>query len=271
MELFKNEIFVTEDEEQIFVLEDIRINAKTEMDHVIKGFSRAGKVIFNWSARDHLKEIEKYLGVEIEPELNKNGHVEFLNLNSLQVIGSDKLEKQNSAFRPGNILVNCSLTNFMFVIERETGKIVWHHSFHDYRQRSDRWKGALEVRLRDSGEFDVVRSRARFTHDLIASQFSSVEIMDMNSFETKWVFQSNPVQDFYVSEHASIQRLGNDNFLVTNSDAGAAFEVNTKRRIVWEWINPELDELQLSRPLRKVQRLSQEHWNKILRRWKLPS
>jgi hypothetical protein len=53
-----------------------------------------------------------------------------------------------------------------------------------------------------------------------------------------WEFTGSPEQPFYSATCGTAQRLPNGNTLITESDAGRAFEVTPGGDIVWEFSSP---------------------------------
>jgi hypothetical protein len=50
------------------------------------------------------------------------------------------------------------------------------------------------------------------------------------------------VHSFYTHKNGSAQRLPNGNTLICEGDKGRAFEVTKEGEIVWEWLNPLMNE-----------------------------
>jgi len=53
-----------------------------------------------------------------------------------------------------------------------------------------------------------------------------------------WEYRGTEQEPFFSISRGSVQRLDNDNVLVTDSDSGRVFEVTREGDIVWEWFNP---------------------------------
>lgn len=60
--------------------------------------------------------------------------------------------------------------------------------------------------------------------------------------ETIWSYTSSPREDFYSSFLSGAQRLSNGNTLVCSGANGRFFEINEAEEIVWEYINPVINE-----------------------------
>ena len=67
---------------------------------------------------------------------------------------------------------------------------------------------------------------------------SKVIEIDPFTQETVWAYRGTPENGFFTATCGSNQRLPNGNTLITESDAGRAFEVTPDNQIVWEYYNP---------------------------------
>jgi hypothetical protein len=61
---------------------------------------------------------------------------------------------------------------------------------------------------------------------------------DPFSQQIHWSFSGAADAPFFTRTCGSVQRLANGNTLITESDAGRAFEVTRDKRIVWEFVSP---------------------------------
>jgi hypothetical protein len=91
-------------------------------------------------------------------------------------------------------------------------------------------------------------------------RFSSVRIYDPASMEMVWEYRGSVDRPFYSKTNGTAQHLSNGNILITESDSGRAFEVNRRKRIVWEFLSPHRagDEQELVATLFEVLRLPVE-------------
>ena len=68
---------------------------------------------------------------------------------------------------------------------------------------------------------------------------SSVIEIDPQSFDVSWRYSA---PGFFSSIGGGAQRLPNGNTLISESNRGRVFEVNSKGDIVWDWKNPDVSE-----------------------------
>ena len=59
-----------------------------------------------------------------------------------------------------------------------------------------------------------------------------------------WEYQNTQEDPFFSRTRGSVQRLDNDNVLVTESDNGRVFEVTRGGEVVREWFNPKMSEFE---------------------------
>jgi len=72
---------------------------------------------------------------------------------------------------------------------------------------------------------------------------SRVLEVDPESGGILWQYTANPPSDFFTLGQGGAQELANGNILITESESGRAFEVTRSGKIVWEYYNPELKEV----------------------------
>mgnify|MGYP005857948261 CR=1 FL=1 len=131
----------------------------------------------------------------------------------------------------GNIVAafrNCSQ---VCIINRNTGKADWKWGFGEISHSA--WAQAL-----DNGNI-LVFDNGIHGHGV---HFPFSRIVEINPKDNKMVWgyrdKDNENTPFYGSFMSSCQRLPNGNTLITETDHGRIFEVNTDGEIVWEFINP---------------------------------
>ena len=67
---------------------------------------------------------------------------------------------------------------------------------------------------------------------------SRVVEFDPLTNKSEWVFTGSDERRFYTETCGTCQRLPNGNTLITESEAGRAFEVSPNKLIVWEFVSP---------------------------------
>lgn len=67
---------------------------------------------------------------------------------------------------------------------------------------------------------------------------SRVIEVDPRSGEIAWTFRGSPPQQFFSGHISGVSRMESGNLLVCEGTSGRLFEVNRSHEVVWEWINP---------------------------------
>lgn len=70
--------------------------------------------------------------------------------------------------------------------------------------------------------------------------YSRVIEIDPRTGRVVWEYTSRPPEKFFSSTRGSCQRLPNGDTLITSSNQGRVFEVNSAGETLWEFYNPEL-------------------------------
>lgn len=132
-------------------------------------------------------------------------------------------------FRPGNVLVSARNLNSVFIVDRDSGSIVWR-----FEDGLDLQHEAIMIRTGEpmAGHITLFNNgyhnRGRYRH-------SAVWVVDPVAGEVVRDFQKD---GFFSSVAGAVQPLSNGNLLVSSSQGGRVFEVAPDDRIVWEWVPP---------------------------------
>lgn len=74
------------------------------------------------------------------------------------------------------------------------------------------------------------------------SGFSRILEIEPLSKRIVWSYNSDGSADFFTAKGGNCQRLPNGNTLISQTQTGRAFEVNRDGKIVWQYLNPNIDE-----------------------------
>jgi hypothetical protein len=155
-------------------------------------------------------------------------------LNSIQILPETPLGAGDARFRKGNWLISFRHGSMLFILDKDTKRIVWKCLDRDVR---DSLEGQHAPQLLSSGKmlvFDNGRYRG----------WSRIFEMDPVTREISWEYRA---EGFYTLSQGYVQRLPNGNTLVTESERGRAFEITPEKRIVWEYYHPEEQDASNSR------------------------
>jgi hypothetical protein len=269
-ELWHHDFDVTPDEKEIAVITQDRKPYKNKVivNEAIRILNREGKETFSWFAEDHIAEFDpKTKQVPFHEFDNIAGH---FHLNSVQILRPNALEDAIPAFKRGNIFVNCFQNSKAFIIDRQSGKIIWRKTFETEAIRAAgpymEQGHAHTVKMLDNGHWVLMINDHNF--ELGQQAFTAVEEYDPLSDKTVWRYVSDPVFTFTTLVWGSAYRLAGGNTLITFSVAGSAFEVTPDGRVVWEWVNPETLPTGLPGPIYRVTRVPRVRLDPIIAQWK---
>lgn len=98
-------------------------------DDFILEINRRGNIVWGWLTSDHFASFDfsdEALQLIWEGTRYDENNVDTFHSNSIQSLPENKWYDQgDTRFKPGNILVSQRNTNIVFIIEKESGEIVW--------------------------------------------------------------------------------------------------------------------------------------------------
>ena len=150
---------------------------------------------------------------------------DYYHLNTVKILPKNPLAKTDRRFQPGNLLICLRHASLVVILEKKTKKIVW--SWGPKKLDQPHMPHMLEngnLLIFDNG---TERGYSR--------------IIELNPIKKQivWQYQADKPKEFFSDQRGSVQRLPNGNTLITNSQSGQVFEINTRGKIVWEFINFE--------------------------------
>ncbi len=250
------------------------ISDKVLVDDVIYEVDWDGNLTgFEWHPADHFDEIgfDESAKEQIynNPHYNEiRGRGDWLHLNTLSVLGKNHWydETGDERFNPENIMISSRSANFIAIISRATGNIVWKAG-PDFVEGTPEYKlgqfvgqhhphmipkglpGAGNILVFDNGgrsgygeptvppeepEAKPKGPPPRYTRD-----YSRVIEFNPVTFEIVWQYGAESGDEFFFSHNiSSAQRLPNGNTLITDGANGRIFEVTPDKEIVWEFFSP---------------------------------
>lgn len=213
---------------------NIRHRSKTAHTHVrsdtVREVTPQGEIVFSWNADDHLDmENCSWNGCEDKRKV-RNEHIwDWTHINTASIIPPNKwYDAGDTRFKPGNFFIIPRAFWTTYIIEKDTGKIVWEYigkneggvvRGHEAHIIPKEFPGAGNVLLFDNG-LDRVRSYSR--------------VLEINPVTMKTVWKYEDQKRFFSRGGGSIQRLKNGNTLISEDIRGRVFEVTPELEIVWE-------------------------------------
>ena len=152
-------------------------------------------------------------------------------MNTVQVLPENKWFKaDDQRFKPGNILLAARNMSTIFIIDRQTGEVVWQYSgdykgglsgVHEPQMIQPGLPGAGNILIFDNG---------RKKH--VGQSF----VLEIEPVNRGLVWKYDVGATFFSRIAGSQQRLPNGNTLISEDDQGRVFEVTPKGEIVWEYL-----------------------------------
>jgi hypothetical protein len=157
---------------------------------------------------------------------------DLLHTNALEILDGS-VASHAPAFAAGNALVSFNRISVVAVVDLSRNELVWALSGFSRRNHDPTFLPNGNLLLFDNGGSTAGRSRV-------------LEI-DPLTQQVVWGHYGDEANDFYSECCGTNHRLANGNTLITETEAGRAFEVTPSNEVVWEFFNPhragENDEL----------------------------
>jgi Arylsulfotransferase (ASST) len=238
-------------------------------DQVIYEVTPDGKIAWTWTAGDHLDEFGfsptdlQYL----REVVGRGKNVEYLHFNNMKPVGPNHwFDEGDQRFNPDNIITDSRNANFIIIIDKKTGKVVWRLGPDFPRvkvkvtsQFVDNPQGQLPRPVDQiSGQHDaqIIPEGVPGAGDLLVfdnqgsagyppvSLLGGSRVLEINpvtkqivwqytgedSGRTAWTFRSHFVSD--------ARRLPNGNTFIDEGSDGRFFQITPTGKIVWEYVNP---------------------------------
>ena len=239
-----------------------KISDKELVDDVIYEVDENGKLTgFEWHAADHFEEFG--FDQSARDAICNNPHFEpekergdWLHLNTLSVLGQNHWfdETGDERFNPENIMICSRSANFVAIISRGTGDVVWkvgpdfvtgtpeynlgqfvgsHHA----HMIPKGLPGEGNILIFDNGGNSGYGGPTDFPR--YTRQYSRVVELNPVTLEVAWQYGAESGDEFFFSHNiSSAQRLPNGNTLITDGANGRVFEVTPEKEIVWDIMCP---------------------------------
>ncbi len=239
-------------------------------DQVFYEVTPEGDVAWRWVSTEHIDEFglspeQRELLVSKKMRPRRTG---FLALNNMSPLGPNRwFDAGDHRFHPDNIMTCSRDGNFVAIVARSTGEIVWqmgpdHLGAYDFSKKTfvgtvprpvDSIAGQHDAHLIPKGLpgagnvliFDNQGSAGFPPVYLELFQGSRVIEVDPMIKEIVWQYDglaSGRQCWTFMSYHASsARRLPNGNTLICEAAFGRLFQVTAAGEIVWEYVNPHFE------------------------------
>lgn len=223
---------------RVYALErrPIRLEAGAEsvrlMDDQVVVFSPRGDRLARYSLYDLLgrrlpekrqREIEAMAAGAASRPAEDDEHINLFHANSIQVVAADF----PGICRRGDLLVSLRNLNRIVIIDLEARRI--------------RWSWGDEVLEEQHHPTLYADGRLLLFDNGVQRRFSRIVELDPIRRAITWEFRGSPQTTFFSQRRGAVERLPNNNLLITESAAGRVFEINRSGEVVWDFYNPEID------------------------------
>jgi outer membrane protein assembly factor BamB len=224
----------------ILYLQDIfepTISNKQITDDYIVEVDPSGQIVWEWYTYQHFSELE--FSPETAQLIYETGG-DWAHTNSIQSLPDNMLG--DTRFKKGNILVSQRNTNTLFVIDKDSGQIVWkigpenNHTIgqHNANMIEMGIGGEGRILVFDNGGVSGYPSLYRLHSKVVEIDPLSAQIVDEYDAYDSGLFHHT----FFSAFVGGAQRLPNNNTLICEGLNGRLFEVTSSGEIVWEYISP---------------------------------
>jgi hypothetical protein len=226
-----------------------------------------GELVWQWSAIDHREQLgiaPEDIGLLLDPKV-RNRRTGLLALNNMHPLGPNKWYRAgDERFHPDNLMIDSRDGNFIAIIEKSTGDIVWltgpsypgsqdmsKRKFtgavprpldqtcgqHDAHLIPDGCPGAGNILLFDNGGYSGWPPVYHFLW-----QATRILEIDPNTRDIVWQYDASSSGDqvwtFFSYFMGGVRRLPNGNTLICETIHGRIFQVTPEGEIVWEYVCP---------------------------------
>ncbi len=228
---------------------------------------------FEWHASDHIDEMGLSAQERRAIWLNPGGAGlilgclpgDWIHINSVSLLGKNKwFEKGDERFNPENIIISTRNTNFMAIISRQTGKIVWRIGpdfsekteegrklgkmigFHHAHMIPDGLPGAGDILVFDNGGaagYGLLGFPNEFRWFSRVLEFNPITLDIVQEYRHNEgfnvLFRNGCLHKLFSASMSSVQRLPNGNTLVTEGLSGRVFQITPANTVVWSYTTPQ--------------------------------
>lgn len=213
------------------------ISQKNIEDDCILEINPEKQIVWEWYTSEHFDEFG--FNTEAKALIYEQGG-DWSHTNSIQSLPDNSLGDMR--FKKGNILVSQRHTNIIFIIDKDTGRIVWKIGpdnnltigQHDANMIPPSFDGAGNIMVFDNGGYwGYPRKTRLYSRVVEIDPMPDVIVWQYNALRS-----NKPLWSFFSPQISSAQKLPNGNILIDEGMNGRFFEISRDGEIVWEYINP---------------------------------
>ncbi|WP_157098696.1 aryl-sulfate sulfotransferase [Novosphingobium rosa] len=237
-----------------------------QLDDVVYEVTPAGKLVWQWAISDHLDELgftPEQLGL-----IRAASTPDYFHLNDMTSVGPNRwFDADDKRFDPDNVLIDSRNGDFVAIIEKKSGKVVWHLGpnlpplvSHEAGakplpappagEQVNQFVGQHDAHIIPRGLpgagnlllFDNQGAAGYPAAELATVGGSRVLEIDPTTGKVVWSYTADksdqPLWAFRSAFISSARRLPNGNTLIDEGMNGRFFQVTPQGEIVWEYVSP---------------------------------
>ncbi len=254
-----------------------KISPQMLLEDCLIEIDRAGNITWEWHMLDHFNEFGfpeaqknvMYRNPNIQ-EAGPEGEGDIFHVNCASYLGPNHwYDEGDERFAPDNIIMDSRETNVMWIVDHETGKIVWQVG-PDYTQTRELRRfgtligphhthmipkglpGAGNIMVYDNGGwagYGVPSQVSKIGIKTERRDGSRVVEFNPTNMKIAWQLDSAALgmpapfatHCFYSPLTSDAQRLENGNTFICEGTTGRFYQITPDNEIVWEYIYPLID------------------------------
>jgi len=222
------------------ILMEERVNApaisgKEMSDKFFIEVDPTGEIVWRWSSVEHFDQFG-YSDTCRRLMYEQGGSIWLTN--TLSVLPGNTLAEKDSRFAKGNILSSQRNTNYVYIVDKGSGRIVW-----TWGAGPGELVGQHQPVMLDNGNILIYDNGGEAGYPPRCRPYTRLVEVRPLSGEIVWQYAHEPttfkpMSKFFSSSWGSVQRLPNGNTFSLDTHKGRLFEVTPYGEIVWEYISP---------------------------------
>jgi hypothetical protein len=224
---------------------------------VVREVSKDGTILWEWQAHEHLPPLScGWRGCTKRQERyqyrSSAGIYDWTHMNTVSPLPENRwYDAGDQRFKPGNLLIMVRNLWTGYLLDKETGEIVWHYEG-DHENGTKTAQGLIrghEIHMIEKG-LPGEGNLLVFDNGLQSVRpYSIIREINPQTKQTVWRYENQ--ESFYSNASGSAQRLASGNTMISDDRSKRIFEVNPEHEIVWE--------LELDYQIARAHRYDQEY------------
>ena len=242
-------------------------------DDVIYEVAPGGDIVWRWVASEHLDELG--FSADELALVRKSPSADYFHVNNMKPLGPNHwFDAGDQRFHPENVIIDSRNANFIAIIDKKTGKVVWHLGPHfalpapgakaGLPRPVDQISGQHDAHLipaglPGAGNLLVFDNQGEAGYPPVPLKvFPASRVLEINPVtqEIVWSYSGDdsgrPAWSFHSSFISNARRLPNGNTFIDEGMNGRFFQVTPQGDIVWEYVSPYFGRSVIGSEKRKV-------------------